>query len=313
MRVGFAGLGAMGAPMAHNLITAGFTLTVHSRRRESAEPLLARGAAWASTPLELARHSDIALTSLPDPASVDAVMDGESGLLAGLRQGSCFVDLSTNAPASVRSLSQRLEARGIGMLDAPVSGGPKGAASGKLAIWASGSLVAFETSRAVLEAMGDQVRFLGEIGNATVAKLVHNCANYTINLVLAEVFTLGVKAGVPPLELFATVRQGSIGRQSIVDRLADHFLPARFETPSFALNLAHKDVALATGLARDVGVPMRLANLAFAEMTEALNRGWGANDSRSAMKLQTERAGVEIEVPQESLRALIKNEPLDRR
>lgn len=313
MKVGFVGLGAMGAPMARNLITAGYALTVHSRRRESAEPLLAKGAAWAPTPCDLARQSDVVLTSLPDPATVNAVMDGEAGLLAGLSRGSCYVDLSTNSPASVRQLSKRLGEHGIGMLDAPVSGGPKGAASGKLAIWASGSAVAFETIRPVLEAMGDQVRFLGEIGNATVAKLVHNCANYTINLVLAEVFTLGVKAGVPPLELFAAVRQGSIGRQSIVDRLADHFLPARFETPSFALELAHKDVALATGLARDVGVPMRLANLAYAEMTEALNRGWGANDSRSAMRLQTERAGVDIKVPQDALRSLMQDEPLDRR
>ena len=312
MKIGFIGLGAMGAPMAQNLIGAGFEVLLHSRRRESGEAAVAKGGVWVETPKALALQSDVVFTSLPDPAAVEAILDGEHGLMAGLRQGSSFVDLSTNSPALVRRLYETLSERGVDMLDAPVSGGPKGAASGKLAIWASGSPRAFEASRPALEAMGDQVRFLGKIGNATIAKLVHNCANYTINCVLAEVFTLGVKAGIEPLELFAAVRQGSLGRQSTIDRLADHFLPAEFETPSFALKLAHKDVALATGLAREHDVPMRLANLAFAEMTEALNRGWAEKDSRAPMKLQTERAGVEIKVPRAELRSLLAKEKLNR-
>ncbi|MCJ8144014.1 NAD(P)-dependent oxidoreductase [Ancylobacter sp. A5.8] len=312
MKVGFVGLGAMGAPMANNLIAAGYPIFVHSRRRASAEAMLAKGAVWSEAPRELAAQCDVVLGSLPDPPTVEAVMAGGDGLLAGLRPGSCFIDLSTNSPTVVRRLFDTLADRGVDMLDAPVSGGPKGAASRKLAIWTSGSRTAFDASLPVLEAMGDQVRFLGAIGSATVAKLVHNCANYTMNIVLAEVFSLGVKAGVPPLDLFAAVRQGSLGRQSTIDRLADQFLPARFETPSFALNLAHKDVALATELARELGVPMRLANLAFAEMTEALNRGWGADDSRSPMRLQTERAGVTIQVPQEELQVLREKEPLNR-
>jgi 3-hydroxyisobutyrate dehydrogenase len=212
----------------------------------------------------------------------------------------------------VRRLYETLAERGVNMLDAPVSGGPKGAASGKLAIWTSGSPEAFEASRPALEAMGDQVRFLGKIGNATIAKLVHNCANYTINSVLAEVFSLGVKAGIEPLELFAAVRQGSLGRQSTMDRMADHFLPAEFDTPAFALKLAHKDVFLATALGREHDVPMRLANLALADMTEALNAGWGEKDSRSAMRIQTQRAGVEIRVPREQLRSLQDKEKLNR-
>lgn len=312
MTIGFVGLGAMGAPMALNLVSAGYDVVLHSRRRASGEAILAKGGTWADTPRAVAQQSDIVFTSLPDPAAVEAVMSGETGLMAGLRKGSAYIDLSTNSPGTVRALYEALAERGVGMLDAPVSGGPRGAASKKLAIWTSGSEEAFEKSRPVLETMGDQVRFLGGIGAATVAKLVHNCANYTINLVLAEVFTMGVKAGVPPLDLFAAVRQGSLGRQSIIDRLADHFLPAQFETPAFALALAHKDVALATELGREHGVPMRLANLAFAEMTEALNRGWGQNDSRSAMRLQTERAGVSIEVSKDALRTLMETEKLNR-
>jgi 3-hydroxyisobutyrate dehydrogenase len=312
MKVGFIGLGAMGAPMAQNLIGAGFDVLVHSRRRESGQAAIAAGGVWADTPKALASQCDVVLTSLPDPPAVEAIMAGENGLMAGFRRGASYVDLSTNSPALVRRLYETLAERGVHMLDAPVSGGPKGAASRKLAIWTSGSAEAFEASRPALDAMGDQVRFLGKIGNATIAKLVHNCANYTINSVLAEVFTLGVKAGIEPLELFAAVRQGSLGRQSMVDRLADHFLPAEFEKPSFALKLAHKDVSLATGLARDHDVPMRLANIALSDMTEALNRGWGENDSRSAMRLQTERSGVEIRVPREKLRSVMDNEKLNR-
>ncbi|QJP15036.1 NAD(P)-dependent oxidoreductase [Starkeya sp. ORNL1] len=312
MRIGFVGLGAMGGPMALNLLDAGHTVHVHARRRSSADAALARGGIWAETPKQLAGATDVVFASLPGPADVEGVVEGENGLAAGFRPGAAFIDLSTNSPAVVRQLHARLAGIEVAMLDAPVSGGPKGAASKKLAIWTSGSAEAFETFRPVLEQMGDQVRYLGEIGSATIAKLVHNCANYTINLVLAEVFTLGVKAGLDPLALFAAVRQGSLGRQSTIDRLADHFLPAEFDVPSFALALAHKDIALATELGRIHGVPMRLANLAFADMTEALNEGWGARDSRSPMLLQERRAGVDIRVPREALQDLMQKERLNR-
>jgi len=142
----------------------------------------------------------------------------------------------------------------------------------------------------------------GDIG--AVAKLVHNCAGYVIQCALAEVFTLGVKAGVDPLALFKAVRNGAVGRRRTFDGLIEQFLPGKFEPPSFTLRLAHKDVSLATALARELCVPMRMADLALEELTEALNRGWGERDSRVAMLLQEERAGVEIRVPEERLREL---------
>jgi len=113
-----------------------------------------------------------------------------------------------------------------------------------------------------------------------VAKLVHNCAGYGIQMVLAEVFSMGIKAGVEPLALWEAVRTGASGRQRTFDRLYDRFLPNKYDPPSFALKLGHKDMRLATELGRELGVPMRLANMAFAEMTEALNRGWENRDSR---------------------------------
>jgi 3-hydroxyisobutyrate dehydrogenase len=160
----------------------------------------------------------------------------------------------------------------------------------------------------VLEAIGDQILYIGPIGAGSVAKLVHNCAGYAIQTALAEVFTLGVKAGVDPLELWAAVRQCSLGRQRTFDRLGRQFLQGVFEPPDFALKLAHKDVTLATELGREMGVPMRIANLTYAEMTEALSRGWGERDSRSPMLLQEERAGVDIKVPAEKIRAVLERD-----
>ena len=192
------------------------------------------------------------------------------------------------------------------MLDAPVSGGPRGAKTGKLAIWVGGDKDVFERHKAVLGAMGDQVRYVGPIGQATVAKLVHNCAGYAIGTALAEVFTMGVKAGVEPLALFEAVRQGALGRRRTFDGLIDQFLPGVYDPPAFMLRHAHKDVSLAVVLGKEVAVPMRLCNLTLEEMTEALNRGWAERDSRSALLLQQERAGVTIAVDAERLQAVLK-------
>ncbi|MER3421738.1 MAG: 3-hydroxyisobutyrate dehydrogenase, partial [Chloroflexota bacterium] len=204
----------------------------------------------------------------------------------------------------VRRLSALFAERGVHVLDAPVSGGPRGAQTRRLALWVGGDAVLFERYKPVLDAIGDQPYYVGPIGTGAVAKLVHNCAGYVIQCALAEVFTLGVKAGVDPLALFKAVRNGAVGRRRTFDGLIEQFLPGKFEPPSFTLRLAHKDVSLATALARELCVPMRMADLALEELTEALNRGWGERDSRVAMLLQEERAGVEIRVPEERLREL---------
>jgi 3-hydroxyisobutyrate dehydrogenase-like beta-hydroxyacid dehydrogenase len=160
----------------------------------------------------------------------------------------------------------------------------------------------------VLDAIGDQARYVGPIGAATVAKLVHNCAGYMLQRALSEVFTMGVKAGVEPLTLWEAVRQGALGRARTFDGLAAHFLPGIYDPPDFALRLAHKDVTLATALGREMDVPMPMANLALAELTQALNRGWSERDSRVAMLLQQERAGVQIAVDQSRIREVLDRE-----
>lgn len=305
MRVGFIGLGTMGAFMALNVQKAGHELVVNDLRRDAAAPHLKGGATWADSPREVAAKSEVIFTSLPGPREVEAVAED---LLAGMQPGSAWFDLSTNSPRVVRELHARFEAKGLAMLDAPVSGGPGGAKSGKLALLIGGDKVVFDKFKAALDAIGDQVLYIGPIGAGSVAKLVHNCAGYAIQTALAEVFTMGVKAGVEPLALWAAVRQCSLGRQRTFDRLGRQFLRGEFDPPDFALKLAHKDITLATELGREVGVPMRIANLTHADMVEALNRGWGGRDSRVPMLLQEERAGVEIKVPAADIEAVLKRD-----
>ncbi|MBI3455770.1 MAG: NAD(P)-dependent oxidoreductase [Candidatus Rokubacteria bacterium] len=308
MKIGFIGLGTMGRHMALHLIRAGHELVVHDLRREAAAPHREAGARWADTPRSVAEGTEVVFTSLPGPPEVEAVALGERGLLGGLAAGKAYFDLSTNAPALVRRIHAVFTARGVHMLDAPVSGGPRGAETRKLAIWVGGDEAIFTRHEPVLRAIGDRPYYVGPIGTGSIAKLAHNCAGYVIQTALAEVFTMGVKAGVDPLALWKAVRQGAVGRQRTFDRLGDHFLPAKFDPAAFTLRLAHKDVTLATAVGHEHGVPMRLAGLTLEELTEALGRGWGERDSRVAMLLQEERAGVEIRVPEARIREVLESD-----
>jgi 3-hydroxyisobutyrate dehydrogenase-like beta-hydroxyacid dehydrogenase len=300
--VGFVGLGTMGGRMASNLQKAGYKLVVHDLHRQAASHHLNAGAVWADTPRALASQADVIFSSLPEPADVEAVALGPDGLIAGIKRGAAYFDLSTNAPSVVKKLSAAFAEKGAHMLDAPVSGGPAGAASRRLAIWVGGDQSAFNTYKAVLDAMGDKAAYIGPIGSATVAKLVHNMSGYAVVCALAETFAMGVKAGVEPLKLWQAVRQGAAGRRFTFDALIDQFLPGTYDPPAFSLKLAHKDVSLANALGRELGMPMRLCNLTLAEMTEAMGRGWADRDSRVVMKLAQERAGVDIAVDAERLR-----------
>ena len=292
MKLAFIGLGAMGRHMAHNVRKAG-----HDVRAYDLRPV--EGWKLFSSAAEAAKGCDLAFTSVPGPDDVDKVGRELAGVLA---RGATWFDLSTNSPARVRRLHKEMAEKGIHLLDAPVSGGTAGAESGKLAIWVGGDRALYDKYLPVIRAIGDQPFYVGSIGAATVAKLTHNIASFAIHATMAEIFSLGVKAGVEPLALFRAIRQGSSGRKRTFDRLAEYYLPGKFDPASFSLRLAHKDAVLALELAKEYGVPMQFSELARKELERGIERGWIDRDFRVAMTLQEERAGVDVRVPTPDLK-----------
>ena len=297
MRIGFIGLGRMGAPIALNLLRAGHALVVHDARREAADAHLAAGATWAAAPGLAARDVDIVFTCLPGPAEVEAVALGAGGIVEAAARGTVYLDLSSGSPTGIRRIHAALAERGIAVLDAPVSGGVTGAERGTLQVMVGGDLEVFERIRPLLAAIGDKITYTGAIGTATITKLVHNLVFICTRTILAEGLTLGVKAGVQPQVLLAALKGGAFGQ----GLLLDHFLPemvfkGRFDPVRFALKLARKDVGLATALAREFGVPMAAAAVTEQSLDEAMARGWGDRDYATPFLLQEERAGVQVRV-----------------
>lgn len=295
MRIGFIGLGAMGRPIAANLQRAGHALTVHDVRK--VEGFDQKGSA-----AEAAAGCEVLFTSLPGPAEVEAVA---SQVRSSLGKGAAWFDLSTNSPNVVRRIAAAMAKGGADFLDAPVSGGPKGAQSGKLAIWVGGDKRVYQKHEPLLRQVGDQPLYVGEVGAGSVAKLSHNIASFTVQTALAEIFTLGVKAGVEPVALLRALRQGATGRKRTFDRLPEHWLPGRFDPPDFTVRLAQKDATLALEMAREFGVPMQVGAIALAELDECVKRGWAERDSRITMTLQEERANVSVRVPPERLQGVL--------
>jgi 3-hydroxyisobutyrate dehydrogenase len=305
--IGFVGLGRMGRGMASNLFRrSGEEVMVFDTSPEAVDALVSIGAIAASSIEELTRSSTVVFTSLPGPPQVEEVVFGSGGILDNLQPDFVLFDLSTNSLSLQRRIYDAFALRGAAMLDAPVSGGPAGATSGDLAIWVGGARELYDRHLPLLGSIGDKPRYVGGLGAGTVTKLSHNMLGYMIMLSMAEVFSMAVKAGVDPLDLWESIRMGVVGKQSPLDMLTKQFLPGLYETPAMALRLGHKDMTLGTMLGHELGVAMRMADLTHAEMTEALARGFGDQDSRAYLKLQLERADVEIAVDPDRLSAAIE-------
>lgn len=292
MNIGFIGLGTMGRGMAANLLKAGHHLFVHDVSRASADSLLDAGAVWCARACDVAGQSELIFTSLPTPADVEHVGLGADGLVHQMAPGTAWFDLSTNSVDVVRRIGTALDQQGLNFLDAPISGGPAGAQSGRLAIWVGGCKEIYEHHLSVLRAMADEPRYIGAIGAGTIAKLVNNMASTAINSVVVEALSLGVKAGVELLPLWEAIRNSVAGRKRSFDNTSGRFLQGKLDPPNFALRLLQKDIALALQLGREHNVPLRLANLVAQDITEAVNRGWSERDSQSFLQLQTERSNL---------------------
>jgi len=298
MRIGFIGVGSIGHPMAGQLLAAGHTLTVHDVRPEAAAQLIAGGAAWGESPADVAARCELVATCLPGPAEMEEVCFGARGIVSAVRQGGLYVDHTTNSPMLVRRVHGVLAAKGVAMLDAPVSGGTEGARARDLLVMAGGEPAAFARARPELDAIARRVLYTGGIGSGSVAKLMHNCASFTLDLVMAECWTVAVKAGVAPETIVEAFKEAALGHMmSLKVRLPATYLRGNFE-PRFSLKLARKDLGLALELARDTDVPLRLGALCEQEMSEAMARGWANRDASIFLTLQEERAGVHVRLPE---------------
>jgi 3-hydroxyisobutyrate dehydrogenase len=295
MRVGFIGLGNMGEPLAGFVRRAGFQLVVYDLRRETATGLLESGAEWAESPREVAARSDVVCVCVPGPPEMQAVTLGAGGILEGVTAGSVVIDHTTNAPSVVREVGEVLKARGAHLLDAPLDGGREGALAGQVTLFVGGDQTVLGQVKPMLETFSKSVVWVGDLGAGSVTKIVHNALAMSIDLLLAECLTLGVKAGVAVPRLVEAFREGCIVSQNMTftQRMPATLFRGDF-TARFALALAYKDFRLAGDLASRHGVPTRLLDLCQMELQEAMNRGWGADDRIRASTLQEERAGVTL-------------------
>jgi 3-hydroxyisobutyrate dehydrogenase len=297
MRIGFVGLGNMGGPMALNLIKAGHALSVYDVRREAAAPHLAAGARWADSPAAVAAECELVMTSLPGPKEIEEVALGEGGIIGRIARGTIYADLSTNSPAVIRRLHAAFKEKGVEVLDTPVSGGIRGARNATLAVMVGGDRSAFEKIKPALDAIGDKVSYIGESGAGSVAKLVHNMIAICSTQLLAEAFTMGMKAGVAPEALLKVVQDGAYGQGMLLTgTMPKMVFRGNFDRVTFALKLARKDLGLATEVGRELNVPMPLASLVEQDFLAALAHGLGDKDSTAAVTIQEERAGVKIRV-----------------
>ena len=258
--VGIIGLGSMGSGMATNLLRAGFPLVVNDVREEAAHDAVAGGATWAATAAELAAACDVVITMLPTPRHVEEVLHGERGLLAGLRDGSTWVDMSTSVPEVQAGVADLARQRGISLVDAPVSGMATGARTGRLQIFVGGQEADVRRLRPIFEAMGDPERILHVGGNGAgyAVKLMINQLWFSHLVATAEVLAVGTQAGVD-VEVLRTALLASPAASGFLERDVLAILTDGDYDEGFAIALACKDLGLSIDLARSTGVPVELS------------------------------------------------------
>ena len=294
MEVGFIGVGYMGRHMARNVVKGGHHVTVFDSRKEAADELISLGATWAVSPRAVAAACEVVFTSLPRPQDVEEVAAGEGGIFSGAASGTAYFDLSTTDPDTIHRISEAARPRGVAVLDAPVSGGTGGAEQGTLCVMVGGDESTYEKYKAVLDLIGDKVMYCGGLGSGAICKIVNNLVGLSVGVILSEAFTMGVKAGVPPDTLYEAVSKSSGNTQSM-QGFPTGLFKGNFD-PGFQLDLAAKDVGLATEMGRRLRVPMDLSNLVQQRYIDGQNSGWGRLAAGAVARVQEERAGVEVRV-----------------
>jgi 2-hydroxy-3-oxopropionate reductase len=291
-KVGFVGLGIMGAAMAGNLLEAGFELVVHNRTRAKAEQFAQHGTRVADSPREVAELSDITITMLPGPPQIEEVIAGEDGLLVGAREGSLIVDMSTSSPVLARELARSARDKAVGMLDSPVSGGDVGARDGTLSIMVGGEEDDFEMAQPLFETMGETVVHVGGAGAGQVVKACNQIVVALVIEALAEALVLGSKAGVAPHKVVEALA-GGLAANRVLEVKGEKFLSHDF-TPGGKVEYHRKDLGIALAAGREYGATLPVTALVDQMFGVLEARGRGGWDHSALLTIIEEgsRGGV---------------------
>jgi 3-hydroxyisobutyrate dehydrogenase len=289
MKVGFIGLGVMGAPMARNLINAGFDVTVHNRTREKEEPLAKLGATRAATPGEAAQDADVVITIVSDTPDVEHVLFAEGGVASGAKPGAVVVDMSTISPGATREFAQRLAERDVRFVDAPVSGGSEGAEKGTLTIMCGGQADDVERVRPVLEPMGSKITHIGPVGSGQLTKATNQIIIAGYFLAVAEGIVFALKAGLDADKVIEALSAG-MARSAVLEMRARNMIENSYPL-GFKLALHLKDLRIALETAKANGVELPLAQM-VREIEERLSQDHGDEDLSVLATELRQRAGL---------------------
>jgi 3-hydroxyisobutyrate dehydrogenase len=290
-RIGFVGLGTMGAAMAANVCRAGFEVTAWNRTPGRAPSLMDLGVTAAATPADVARASDIVVICVSDTPDVEAVLFGTDGVASGLAAGGLVIDCSTISPAATATFAARLADAGIAFVDAPVSGGSEGAKLGTLTIFVGGEVAAAERAQPVLAAMGKTITRFGPAGSGQAVKAVNQVVIAGIYLGVAEGMVLAMRAGLDPA-LVATALGGGVARSWILENRSGKMIANDYPL-GFRTSLHLKDLAIALDLARSLGVALPVSALAAQLEAGLVARGYGDEDMSNLARAIRSLSGLE--------------------
>lgn len=293
MKVGFIGLGVMGAPMALNILKGGHTLTVYDRSPEAIARLVQAGAKAAATPKEVGAASDFVVTMLPEPQHVEQVVLGPNGLAEGMKKGAIVIEMSTIDPQTSRRVGDVLRERGMELVDSPVGKTSEHAATGTLTLMVGGNKEAIDRAMPVLKCMGTDTFFCGGPGTGHAMKITNNLLATTIMVANTEALAIGIKSGLT-LELMQEVMRTTMGwnQQLAVAMPKKAFLGD--DSPGFAVRLACKDVRLACDLAKNLGFDALVGRGAQKTMEQAMEQGLGERDTAALMFVREKQLGIEV-------------------
>jgi len=295
MRLGYIGLGNLGGHLAASLVRAGYQVTVHDLHREAATRLLEAGATWADSPEDVARASDSVITCLPSPAAVTAVVTGDTGILAGMKPGDTWIDMSTNDLHELRRLAARAADGGVACLEAPVTGGVHRAAAGEITVLVGGDEEIFATHLPVFQTMGGKVFYIGALGQASVMKVITNMLAFIHIYASGEALMLAKQGGID-LNLAYDVIRASSGTSFIFETETQPILSGSYDI-GFSLELSCKDLHFAYELGRDFGVPLEVAGLVEQLNLRARSKYGGSAHSPMVVKLLEDAVGTELRAP----------------